>query len=358
MNRLFSKSYVNPKPIIKRIFYESASTEVYFQSILPVNDNFDRFTGHTNKMEKLKGLIAAPFTPLHPNGDVNLEMIDVLAESLAENQVTGAFVCGSTGEGAALTLYEKKQVIAQWGKVASKRLKIMALVGGTSVREAQELALRAKEHHLYAISLVAPYYFKPANVVQLVDFCAEVVSAVPDMPFYYYHIPALTGVNFPMIHFLREAEGKIPTLAGIKYTDENLMDFSACLNFRNKKYDLLWGRDEILLAALAMGAEGAVGSTYNYAAPLYHQVIDAFQYKDWRKAQSLQQNAISMISLFPKYHGNSIGKAIMRLIGLDCGGYRQPLGTLTEEEMLSLKSDLTKLDFFNFCSQPNSVTEY
>src|SRR5690606_838197 len=124
----------------------------------------------------------------------------------------------------------------------------------------------------------------------------EVARVCPGTPFYYYHIPVLTGVNFPMIDLLKAVDGECPNFAGIKYTQEDFMDFLSCLHFRNGKYDMLWGRDENMLSALVLGSKGAVGSTYNYIAPLYHDLITAYENGDVEQARDLQQKSIDFIT--------------------------------------------------------------
>lgn len=50
-------------------------------------------------MEKIKGLIDAPFTPFDRNGDVNCEPIPAYAAMLHKNGLKGVFINGSSGEG-------------------------------------------------------------------------------------------------------------------------------------------------------------------------------------------------------------------------------------------------------------------
>ncbi|MEO8852467.1 MAG: dihydrodipicolinate synthase family protein, partial [Ginsengibacter sp.] len=257
------------------------------------------------KIQHLQGLIAAPFTPMNKEGKLNLSLIPDYYQFLKRNKNTGAFICGSTGEGVSMTTDEKKSVIKAWAEVTKedKDFKVMALVGGTSIEDCKEIARYSQQCGLYGVSFTAPFYFKPANVSMLAACCKEIADAVPDMPFYYYHIPVLTGVGFPMIDLLKNVTGKISNFAGIKYTHEDFMDFLSCLHFENGKYDMLWGRDENMLTALAVGAKGAVGSTFNYAAPLYYALMDAFNKNDLKKAQALQQQSIDMITLLGKYGG-------------------------------------------------------
>lgn len=308
--------------------------------------------------QQLKGLIAAPFTPMHKDGSLNLSLIPTYYEMLKANGVTGAFICGSTGEGVSMSVSEKKAVAEAWASCTKndKDFIVMPLLGGTCLTDCKELAIHAREIGLDAVSFTSPFYFKPANVEMLAQCCAEVASAVPDMPFYYYHIPVLTGVGFPMFDLLKAINGKIPNFAGIKYTHEDFMDFLSCINFQNGKYDMLWGRDENMLPALSVGAKAAVGSTFNYAAPLYYNMIDAFNSGDLAKAQLLQQKSIDMIRLLGKYGGIATGKAYMKLIHLDCGEFRLPVKNMSSAEFELFKNEVAQLGFSNFCSKKQVVS--
>ena len=129
------------------------------------------------------------------------------------------------------------------------------------------------------------------------------------------------------------------------------MDFQSCIHFRQGKYDMLWGRDENMLPALSLGSRGAVGSTYNYAAPLYYELIQAFNEGDLQKAQALQQKSIDMIRLLGKYGGIATGKAYMKLINLNCGDFRLPVSNMTEAAFELFKNEVEQLDFSSFCSK-------
>jgi N-acetylneuraminate lyase len=305
------------------------------------------------KIEHLQGLIAAPFTPMKKDGSLNAELIPSYYQFLKQNKVTGAFICGSTGEGVSLTMQEKKDCTKAWADCTKDDpdFKVMLLVGGTCIADSIELAKFAQHQGIDAVSFTAPFYFKPSNVEMLAKCCKEIADAVPEIPFYYYHIPVLNGVGFPMIELLKNVAGKIPNFAGIKYTHEDFMDFLSCLRFQNGKYDMLWGRDENMLSALAVGAKGAVGSTFNYAAPLYYDLIDAFNQNDLKKAQSFQQQSIEMIYLLVKYGGIAVGKAYMKLVGVDCGEFRLPVKNMNDEQFELFKKDTEQLNFKSFCSR-------
>ncbi|WP_313366812.1 dihydrodipicolinate synthase family protein [Sphingobacterium mizutaii] len=303
----------------------------------------------TNKIE---GLIAAPFTAFDPNGELNLDLIPAYYRSLKKNNVKGAFICGSTGEGVSLTFDEKVQVLKAWAALtkADPDFALMMFLGGTNVKECKQLAAISEQEGADAISFTSPYYFKPANVQQLAKCCQEIASSAPNTAFYYYHIPVLTGGNYSMIDLLEAVDNVIPTFRGIKYTHEDFMDFLSCLNHKNGKYDMLWGRDENMLSSLVLGTKGAVGSTYNYAAPLYNDLMAAYVQGNFEQANKLQQKSIDMIRLLGKYGGIATGKAYMKLVDLDCGEFRLPIANMSKENFELFKADVAALGFDSFKS--------
>jgi N-acetylneuraminate lyase len=298
----------------------------------------------------LLGLVAAPFTPFDAKGALNLRMVEKQAASLVKNGVTGAFVCGTTGEGLSLTTAERMSLAQRWLSIAPESMRVIVHVGHTALADCRALASHAEKIGAWGIGCFAPFFFKPAHVEDLVSFCAEVAAAAPTLPFYYYHIPAMTGVDIPVAHFLRAARNRIPNLAGAKFTHENLMDYAECAQLEEGRYDLLLGRDELLLAGLALGVRGAIGTTYNFAAPVYRRVLYAFAANNLDEARANQARANAMISLLLRHGTLPAGKAIMKMIGLDCGPVRLPLRSPTELQQNGLREELDRIGFFEFCS--------
>jgi N-acetylneuraminate lyase len=279
------------------------------------------------------------------SGEVMYEQIGNYYDFLEKNGVVGAFINGSTGEGASLSQQEKMKIVEAWTRRAKEKrsVKVISLVGGTSYTECIENALHAQENGIDAIALLAPYYFKPAGAKQLAEFVAKVAEKVPALPVYFYHIPVLTGCFVGMYDFLQEAAPMVPNLVGIKYTHEDFMDFLSCTHFMEGKYEMMWGRDENMLSALVLGTRSAIGSTFNYAAPLYLQLIAAYDSGDLLTARKLQQQSIDMIRLLGKYGGIATGKAYMRYIGMDCGAFRSPVKNMEAVLYDKFKEDVTAL---------------
>lgn len=297
--------------------------------------------------QRLKGLVAATFTPMYSNGDVNYEEIGSYARLMARSGITGVFVCGTTGESTSLTTVERKKILATWVSEAKGEFKVIAHVGSNCQREAIELASHAQETGADAIAAIAPNFFKPGTVKELVSFFAPIAASAADLPFYYYNMPAMSGVNLPVDIFLTEGKKVIPNLAGTKFTHNNLMEMGVCLDLNNGEFEVLHGYDEILIAGLAMGAEAGVGSTYNYLPSVYLGIMEAMAKGDLATARNLQMQSIKTVEIIIKYGGGVRGgKAIMNLIGIACGTCRSPIASFSEDEYTLLKEDLNKINFF------------
>ena len=297
----------------------------------------------------LRGLIAAPHTAMSADGSIRLEAIERQAELLSSGGVRGAFICGTTGEGVSLTVPERLKIAERWQAVTGEDFPVIVSVGHLCLADCEVLAAHAQKIGAYAIAAMAPCFFKPAKTEDLVLFCVEIAAAAPELPFYYYHIPAMSGVAIPMLDFLKEAAERIPTLAGVKFTYEDLMDFGRCVALEGGRFDMLFGRDEVLLSALALGARGAVGSTYNFAAPLYKSIMNAHEAGDMATAQKEQTRAMELVNVLEKFGVIPAGKAVMRMIGVDCGPVRLPLRTLADDQYDELHADLEGIGFFTYC---------
>ena len=177
-----------------------------------------------NNYERLEGMVAATFTPMDENGDVNLSVIEKYADWIASTPIKGVFVCGTTGEFSSLTIDERKLILEKWVASAGKRFKVIAHVGSNCQRSAMELACHAEKAGADAIASIAPSFFKPGTVDELIDFFAPVCRSASGLPFYYYNMPSITGVNLPVDRFLVEGKKKIPNLVGTKFTHNNLME--------------------------------------------------------------------------------------------------------------------------------------
>lgn len=269
---------------------------------------------------------------MHADGSLNLDMLGRYGEYLTYNKVAGAFVNGSTGDFVSLSTRERKELITAWARDRPDNFELVNHVGHNSLREAKELA-RHCAGLVDAIGALAPFYFRLKKLEDLLEYCKQIAASAPDIPFYYYHIPILSGADFRMVEFMELASREIPTFAGIKFTQVNLDDYAKCVAFDQGSYDILFGVDEMLVDSLPLGAKGWVGSTYNHLAPLYYQVIGHHRSGELEKARALQMKAVSFVETLDGLCGfNGAGKSLMKVIGLDLGPTRFPHRGLTSDQ--------------------------
>ena len=270
-------------------------------------------------MEKIIGLINAPFTPVYENGEVNYEPIEAYAKLLVKNGLKGVFINGSSGEGYMLTDEERMKLAERWMEVAPDGFKV--IVHG--------------------------------RIEELVKYCEEIASGAPKLPFYYYHIPAFNGAFLSMLAFLKAVENRIPNFAGIKYTFESLYEYNQCRLYKDGKFDMLHGQDETILPCLAMGgAQGGIGGTTNYNGKELTGILEAWAAGDLETARERQNFSQEVINVICNYRGNIVGgKRIMKLIGLDLGKNRTPFRNMTDEEEAAMKAELEAINFFERCNK-------
>ena len=200
---------------------------------------------------------------------------------------------------------------------------------------------------------MAPPFPHIGRIEELVKYCEEIASAAPELPFYYYHIPAFNGAYLPMLDLLKAVDGRIPNFAGIKYTFESLYEYNQCRLYKNGKYDMLHGQDETILPSLAQGgAQGGIGGTTNYNGKELVGIIEAWKNGDIETAREKQNFAQEVINVICHYRGNIVGgKRIMKLMGFDLGPNRTPFRNMTDEEEKAMKKELEAIHFFERCNQ-------
>ena len=297
---------------------------------------------------EVQGLIAATFSPTHADGRAAPERVQAVADSLIEDGVDGVFVGGTTGEGISLDLESREALAAAWVGATRERIPSIVHVGHASLADAQRLARHANDVAASAICVSIPGPLRPKDLGGLVDVVARVADAAPALPCWYYHIPALTGVEARMREFLPIAKQRVPSLVGIKFSDRDLDDLVAAARYDDGRFAMLFGCDEMLIAGLSCGAVGAVGSTYNYAAPLYKRVIAALEAEELDEARRLQALSVELVDVQIRHGGLPAFKATMDLLGLDCGPPLAPLRALSEDEVAMLRADLEGIGFFDW----------
>ena len=207
----------------------------------------------------MNGLVAAVVTPMDSQGGLNLSLVPAIVDHLERNGICGVYIAGSTGEGMSLTEEERQAVAEAYLEHCRGRMRTVVQVGHNSMRAAAALAAHAESCGADAISATPTGYFQAEGEEGLVEAMSVVTSAAAATPFYYYHIPALSGASMNPMRFTQLARERLPTFCGIKYTDAGSSYNLPSLQKAGPGLEFLSGTDEAYLQALAQGYVGAGG---------------------------------------------------------------------------------------------------
>lgn len=277
-------------------------------------------------MEKYKGIFTALLTPFDKDNKVNETQLEKLIKHNLKMGVKGFYVCGSTGEAFLLSTDERKQVM-DIIKSTAPEATLIAHIGSVNEMEAMELANHAKKLSYDAISSVAPFYYK-FSFEEIKNYYYRLADSA-ELPMLVYHIPTFSGVNMgirEMSQFLADDR-----FLGIKYTSNDFFTMEQCkANFPEKiVYN---GFDEMFLAGLSMGADGAIGSTYNFMADKFVRIKQCFDAQEVKAAQEIQKQANRIITILCQVGVMQAEKEVLNQLGFDFGICRRPFGELTQEQ--------------------------
>jgi len=297
---------------------------------------------------KITGILPALLTAFDEEGNVNLNaMYDLIEWHIAQG-VSGFYILGSTGEGLLLSEAERRMVAEAVVRRVKGRVPVIVHVGAMTTREACSLAGHAEAIGADATSAIPPFYFNvgPEGVKR--HYLA--IARASRLPFYIYNIPGATGVNVEL-NTVRELLLAAPTLRGMKYTSYDFYTMRKFIELEGGRLNVVSGPDEMMIAAQAMGADGAIGTTQNIVPRLFVQAYHAFHAGDLATAQALQAKINWVVNVFLSFPSHSAVKEIMRLLGFDLGQARPPLLPLTDQQRGRLREMLEEIGFFQFAGR-------
>jgi len=295
-------------------------------------------------LPELNGLIAAAHSPFDAQGALNVAAVAHQARLFREMGLIGVFVGGSTGEWFSLSQDERQALTEAWVEAAGE-LVVIAHVGGVSVEQAQALASHAQATGVDAISCLVQPELRVQTAAGAVDYLEAVASAAPTTSAFYYDMAALTGIDVPLDVLLDVAIDRVPTLAGAKYTNADLATLTRAQQV-SRDLQILMGRDEMLFEALTLGVKGAVGSTYNYAAPIYGRIRDAVAREDVEAARAANMEVARFVKALHQTGVLSGAKAIMGWMGVDVGKPRPPHDTLDATAAAAFHAAISDMQIF------------
>lgn len=275
----------------------------------------------------MKGIFTALLTPFNADYTINEKNIEKLVRFNLDSGVHGFYVGGSTGEGMIMSTEERKQVFRAVKSACGDAVPMIAHVGTISTDSAIDMALEAKKLGYDAISAVAPFYYGfPLEAIK--KYYYDIVSAA-DMPMFIYNFPAGNGFGLTA-GIAKEMFDHDERFMGIKHTSNDLF---ALKQFKQSidRVTVFNGYDEVCLAGFSMGADGAIGSTYNFMGKKFVKLYNAFNEGRLDEAQKLQNEACTVITEMCKYGVFQCEKEILTQMGIEMGPCRRPFLPIGDE---------------------------
>jgi 4-hydroxy-tetrahydrodipicolinate synthase len=276
-------------------------------------------------------------TPMRPDGSVDLDGAQRVAQHLLEHGHDGIVVNGTTGEAPTTTDAEKSDLVRAVVEAVGDRARVTAGAGTNDTAHSVELARAAEKAGAHALLVVAPYYNKPPQS-GLRAHCTAVADAT-ELPVMLYDIPGRSGIPFATETLLELA--RHPRIAAVKDAKGDLWAATKVM----AETDLLWfsGDDVLSLAHLTQGATGVVSVVGHVAGTQYAEMIEAVDKGDLRRAQELHRQLVPAVDAIMNItQGAIMAKAALKEIGvLDSAAVRLPLVEATPDQSAAVRDGLS-----------------
>ena len=278
-------------------------------------------------MKNFKGIFPALLTPFKNDGSVNDEQLIKLVEYNLSKGVDGFYAGGSTAEAFLLSFEERKHVLRVISEAARGRCTLIAQTGCIATEMTAELAKYSESIGYDAVSSVPPFYYK-FTFDEIKAYYFALADAV-HIPIFIYNIPVFSGVTFTaenISEFLKDER-----FLGVKFTSNDYYSLERIKSAFPGKI-IYNGYDEMMLAGLSMGADGGIGSTYNFMAEKFIALRGLFESGNMIEAQKLQKQINRIIEELIKVGVMQGEKYVLDRLGFDMGPCRKPFAELTQAQ--------------------------
>jgi len=271
------------------------------------------------KPEWFKGIFPALVTPFADGRIIDEAAYRSLIRFVLPH-VNGLVPIGTTGEFVYLTEEEKRRAIDIALDEVAGRVPVVAGTGCASTRETVALTRYAKDAGAQAALVVAPYYLKPTYNEIYEHY--EAVNKV-GLAIILYNIPQCAGTHYEW--WTAEGMAYLENVVGIKDSSGDMPFLMTLLEKIKGSISIFCGHDEIVAAALAAGADGAILASANLIPDLWQEIYTAIHNGDLTKAQALQAQIQTLVRLVVRQGSVQAVKEGLGMIGLDVGNARLPM---------------------------------
>lgn len=288
-----------------------------------------------------RGIMPALITPVNGDGSLREEVTRKLVRDLSATGITGFYILGSTGEGVA-TDRERRMEFAELVREARPEgISIIDHIGASDLATVKKLARHARRIGLDAISSVPPFFFS-YDEQGVLDYYRAMSDESEGLPLIVYAAP-MAGPLLPVSTIEKMLD--IPGFIGMKFTNPNYYLMSRYKKIDGGNINIFNGPDETCALGLMMGADGAIGSTYNIMPRTFVGIYNAVQAGDVREAMRLQHKADDLIEALLDYNVVEAVKVALTLKGYDVGDVTPPLPRMSDAQKAALTARLRELGF-------------
>ena len=288
------------------------------------------------KEKVFKGVFSALYSIYDEEMNVKENSVKKMMDYQLENGLNGFYVCGNTGECSVLPEKTRRQMLEAVVKFNRGRGLIMAHVGATHFDQTKRLLEHASEQNIDAVASLPPALKAYYNTDECIAYY-EWMANNSTHPVYAY---VTNAVSDPVQ--LAERLAKIPNVDGIKLTICDYYAFGKITAATGDRLNILNGPDETMICGLSVGADGAIGTSYNYMPETANGIYENFIKSDLKTALSYQRKLNSYIKLFANAN-IALWKASMRALGFDVGYTVFPAHEPTAEEYGKLLANLKEI---------------
>lgn len=288
-------------------------------------------------MANFKGVFTAQLTPFDKNNKINDSALEKLIKYNIEMGVSGFYVGGSTAEAFHMTADERKYLL-EAVRAFAKDKTIIAHIGSLNETESIDLAKHAEKVGADAISSVAPFYYK-MTFSEIKDYYFGVAESV-DIPMFVYNFPMNTGVTMTMKEFDQFFEND--KFLGFKHTSSDFFTLER-VKAKYPEKIALNGFDEMFLGGIVMGADGGIGSTYNFMANKFVKIMELVKDGKIAEAREIQHDINKVVETLFSIELLPAQKEVLNQLGFDFGNCRKPFRELTHEEKKIIEKEIIPL---------------
>lgn len=282
------------------------------------------------------GVYTALVTPITQAGEVDFNALKMLVEWQRQHGVKGIVVCGTTGEGASLSVEERERAIAGVRECAGD-LKVIAGTGCANLPETIHLSRFAQKEGCDAVLVIPPFYYKHVSDEGLVAYYMRLLDAV-EIAVLLYNYPELAGVS--LSPELVEALLDYPHMVGLK---DSSGEWDTLLTFllRFPRLQVFTGAEDIMVDALASGASGCISGLASALPELLVSLDTA-----WRRGEyptTLNERLVRVLEAVDAFPFIPAVKQLCAWRGMPSMFVRPPLRELNAQQAAALRTALRSL---------------